>query len=253
LILLLLSFLLFGQSGFPIQLVVKSDPVFSDLILNGDFSIYDSACVSIHSAGHPCPDPIGSGCINSWKASHGSPEFSVNDRLLILGAISTNGYVWGEGTFQNLNQPIDSGESYLLLFTIHLKSEKDIGNSSLSVQFTNQEFYSGTCFEMLPAPGWEIPGSPFTAGYDQRSVVAFFNAGGTFNKIWFSANTESDSVTWIKIGNIHLFNLNDIPVSALQNILDKIFSDENKIQLMLSENCSQVNHLPAFTTIPCQK
>jgi len=209
----------------------------SDLVTNGDFDKYDSACFAVHSAVQPCPDPYNSGCINAWSASHGSPEFSIKENVVVLGSVKTNGYQWGEGIFHVLDHPVDSGETYVLLFDFISEAESCTDKSFLSVQFTNNEFHPGTCFEMLPIPGWEIPGSPFQVQQEQKKIMVIFKALDKFRKIWFYPINESDSVTWIKIRNIHLFNLDDISLRP---------------QLFLSEGTYEGKLTPLFITNPDQ-
>ena len=205
---------------FPISESVQTNQATIDLISNGDFQKYDSLCEATHSSAQPCPDPFNNGCIDSWHASHGSPEFSVQDHAARIGAVKSNGYQWGEGIYQTLRHPVDSGKSYMLLFDCQSAEHLNNANSSLTIQLTKEEFDPGTCFEMLPAPGTQIFGSPFQVSLAQKSFIVCFIAPGNFNKIWLDHINESDSVGWIKIRNVHLFKLEDISPLFMLNILN---------------------------------
>ena len=193
----------------------------SDLISNGDFENFDSACSSVHSLTIPCPDPFNFGCIYSWNASHGSPEFSVQDHAAILGSVKTNGYVWGEGISQTINHPLDSGKTYLLIFSCRTGNGSCNDSSYLSVQFTNQHFNAGTCFEMLPGPDFEIPGSPFKAGQVMTSTLVLFQAQHSFDRIWFSHINIRDSVAWLKLFSVHLLKMDNLSASEIVSLFSE--------------------------------
>jgi hypothetical protein len=209
----------------------------NDLISNGDFVSYDSLCVKIHSTLKPCPDAFNSGCVASWYSSHGSPEFCICDRAAVLGAVKSNDYQWGEGIYQTLNHAVDSGKTYLLLFDCQKIDSNINGISHLSFQMTNQHFHAGTCFEMLPAPGSDIFGSPIQITKDQKHIMVYFVSNGSYHRIWFYLITEGDSISWIKISGVHLYKIENDSPQLIHDLLIGVESNqsvENEKQTVVS-------------------
>ena len=206
----------------------RKESALQDLISNGDFERCDSICVATHAVLQPCPDPFNSSCIDSWYASHGSPEFSITDHAAIIGSVKSNGYQWGEGIYQTLDQPVDSGMAYLMILNFQGEENSSNGNSTLIVQLTNQQFQPGSCFEMVPIPGSDIFRSPFQAIPDQKNLLIYFVAPGRYNKIWFYHLTESDPVVWLKIRSVHLYRIENNSPLLIQEALMNAEHNRNR-------------------------
>jgi|GEM_PF-1599618 len=205
-----------ANSGFRLALDVPDIsggclPPSCDLITNGSFSVYNATCVHDHNLNPLCPDPFNGNCICGWQASHGTPNFYPMNFNPVMGVINVNGVNWGEGVYQVLQTPVISGRSYLLTFDYQNGLGAGGYNYRLHADLTNAAFGGGTCFNLLPPPGWAIPGGTFVATSLFTNVKRCFTANANYNEIWFYPTTTSTTTEWVSIDNVKLIPL-DAPM-----------------------------------------
>ncbi len=195
--------------GFP-EIIGGCQPVCPDLISNGGFDIFNNGCVA-GSNSHLCPDPVNSGCVCGWRASHGTPSFNPPNLFPIMGAIGVGNAVFGEGIYQNLQTTVLAGRNYLLSFSYQNAYGVGGYSYSLNAQLTNSAFNPGSCFEILPAPDWNIPGTPVPATTVYTTVRKCFTPNADYGVIRFYPTTNSTNSEWVSVDNVSLEVL-DVPV-----------------------------------------
>ena len=194
---------------FEIVFSCKAQPQIgcNDLIINGNFNLFDSVCVKEHN-NYTCENPFNAGCIEGWNASHGTPNFFPENPAAIMGVIKSGGRIWGEGIFQTMKSDVEAGKKYLLSFDYENYNYKDF-EYELFVQLTNEKFNAGACFEMLPVEGSNIFQQPLKSAVMRTSAHQCFIPDQNYKTIFFFLKTEASSPQWVLIDNISLHQMND--------------------------------------------
>lgn len=179
-----------------------------NLIKNGDFSTFNSVCVT-NSNVNMCPDPFNHSCICGWAASHGTPNYNSTLNNAVMGCTSGS----GEGIYQKMPTQVVQGRNYLLTYDYQNSGSAYGYSYQLHTKLMNGNINAGiNCFESLPGVGWDIPNTPVVQSMNWRTVHRCFTANADYSTLLIYPETNSANTSWVTIDNVSLEEL-DAPMT----------------------------------------